>query len=152
VGAGLAPAAQLLVGLAQGIVGVGTGRVDPDQLLGGTRGLPLDPDTPRSTLIDPASGFDRLAGGSGNDLVYGDDGRDSIDGGPGADTVYGGRRGDRLDGGPGRDRLDGGPGYDDVRARDGERDRINGGTGSDQAEIDPGLDRTIGVESLLPGA
>lgn len=97
---------------------------------------------PGPDVIRGGAGNDRIAGGSGRDRLLGEDGDDRLAGGEGKDVL----RGDA-----GVDELYGEQGKDDLRADDGEADAVvNGGAGIDTALIDPGLDPTTSVETVLP--
>jgi hypothetical protein len=74
---------------------------------------------------------------------------ETIWGTPGRDTICGLGGNDRLVGGGGSDVLQGGAGLDTLNARDGRRDVVRGGGGRDRARIDRGLDRVVGVETIL---
>lgn len=105
--------------------------------------------SPFADTLTGRGGAEVLVGRAGNDTIDGGRGGDLLRGGSGEDTVAGGPGGDVLTGGPDPDLLSGGRGGDRLLARDGGPDRASGGRGRDVARVDPGLDRTRGVEALL---
>lgn len=110
--------------------------------------------------IDGGEGKDFIGGGPGRDVIRGGPGNDRIAGGPGRDRILGedgndrlagGEGGDLLRGDAGVDELYGEPGKDELLADDGEADAVvSGGAGEDTATIDPALDPTTSVETVLP--
>jgi len=104
--------------------------------------------TARRDVICGRGGNDVIRSGGGNDVVLGGAGDDLIHGGPGADRLLGGTGRDTLIGGAGRDALFGEGGADSILAVDRRADGVSGGRGRDSAQVDRGLDRVRGVETI----
>ena len=63
--------------------------------------------------------------------------------------MNGGAGDDMLTGSDAADRIDGGAGNDTLLAREGKPVPLDGAGGFDRAQIDDGLDRAGGVESIV---
>jgi len=129
--------------------GTGERRVTPLGGRGQCRADDYQPDwQPRCTKYGTTRADD-LVGTSGRDIVCALRGSDTIRAGEKDDVVIGGDGRDTIEGGSGRDWLFGSAGDDLIQAGDGEADVVSGGSGRDRAQIDAGLDRVSGVETLL---
>ena len=100
--------------------------------------------------IGPRAPAATVAGGNGKDTITGGDANDRLIGGAGNDTLSGGGGNDCVTGDSGSDQHLGGAGDDLLFARDSTGDTLSGGAGVDQAQIDPLLDSTPSIATLLP--